>query len=268
MPKIKRETVVVYDKNDSSNRISCTFDINVDSEGTFYMRFSEEEIAKLKEGNIDLEKGYQRKEGYLTAPSMEALIAKVKDTWRQLMSRVMIDEKIVIKYAIMTQFSYAIGRNGEISPNGMDEWTGGIPDGLGTAWRQGNVDVNGANPKPFGMMVYVRPSVRKDYKYANGTIKTEYSSLDPRDEFAGKYLTTDINLNWLNSIACIAVERPMKIEEVEYTEQLSSFFVNMLKSLCMMNERMKDFLKPEQIIKLANSTGGNILLAPKEERKG
>lgn len=281
MAKIKKETVIARDPNDSEKYIVCKFDLCVDTEGVFYMRFSDEEIAKLKAANVAMERGYLKKEGYLSANSKDELINKVKQVWINFMSRIMIEEKVIIRYAIQTQASYAMTLEGVICPNPSKEWTGmeyGYDKEPRNKWRGGNVSIHASNAQPFGILIYAKPFVRRKYKYASGEVKAEYSRFGDiensmqfnhgsdkdettaRAKFACEALEQGYNLRWLNAIPCIAEPDKVSTQEIDYTESVAEFFVNMIKSICQLNERIKDFMTPEAILILANSN--NNILAP------
>ena len=257
MGKYKRDRVIVRDKHDSNIFVDCSFDVNIDSEANFYMRFSDEEIKKLKDANVDMETGFklkgQYKEGYLFAKTYEELIAKVRKTLTDCISRKLVEEKIVISYAIQTQASYAMSEAGEICPNPSKEWTGmeyyGNPQ---NTWKEGNVPIHACNQRPFGFLVYARPYIVRKYQYASGQVKIEYTAGLSSDDYAREYMKNGYNLRWLSAVPCIAKPSDVAIQELDYTEPVAEFFVNMIKSICIMNEKMKDFLHPEAILKLAN----------------
>jgi len=43
------------------------------------------------------------------------------------------------------------------------------------------------------------------------------------------------------------------IQEVKYTEHTAKFFVDLIKGICNINEKVKDFIDPESIVKIAES---------------
>lgn len=133
-------------------------------------------------------------------------------------------------------------------------------------WHNGNIDIYAQNPQPFGFLIYAKPLIKRKYKYRSGKTKTEYERMCYGGEFADEALRNGYYLRWLDAVPCINKPDEVKTSEMDYNENTAMFFVNMIKSVCMMNERMKDFLNPEAMELMANR-GGNILTMNTETTK-
>lgn len=258
MAKFKKEKVHVRDREDHNNYMTVDFDANVDSEGEFYMKFNEAEIAKFTEAGISLEKSSKRENGYLRAPTYKELVEKVESKCRDLISRKLDEETIVLLYAIETCCNYAL-KDGEILPNWGSEWTKERNDDIArTHARNGTFELNSQQTRPYGISIYVKAVIKRIYKYRDGKKKIEYdylsgNSLHERDKAFNEIYQNSYYLKWINNLACIDRPKDTKSKELPYTENTAGLFVNMIKSICMMNERIKDFLEPETLLKIAEA---------------
>lgn len=99
------------------------------------------------------------------------------------------------------------------------------------------------NKSAFGFQVYAKPYLKRLSKYGNGKERIEYEELELE---RGSYV------DWLNSVTCISKANPHNpVKEVDCNECTAKLFVDMIKSICKINEQIKDFLEPDQIKQIA-----------------
>lgn len=250
MAKIGTESVYVREDNFSRENgqfISFKYSIDVSTKGVFSTMLPADVIEKFKQSNIELHKNRVDKEGYLCANTFDELKKRVESLCQEYLSRELISETIILKYGIKTQASYCVSTEGEIVPNAQSQWIKGERTPA-TDWRNGTVTQHASSPLPFGIMVYVKPYFKQVYKYASGQLKEELSPV--YDSFPDK--ENQPNLHWLTAI-CSMSPKDLSIQEIPYTEEVAAVFVNMVKAICSVNERVKDFTSPEHILYLAQN---------------
>jgi hypothetical protein len=258
MAKLKRETLVF----DGAERreFSVTFDVYVNKDGSFTTTLPADTVKLFEDANINVQRNQLGNKGYYSATSYEGLLKDVKEVCMEFMSREMILEKIVVRYCIQTRCSYSFDKDGNIIPNPSPTYSG-VPnkwnkeechDESFAKWHGGNIDVNSVNPTPFGLLIYAKAFVKRDFKYKSGKTKTEYTQMCYGGEIAEQALENGYFLKWLTDVPCITIPEKAVIKEIDYTENICEFFVNMIKSICVMNEKIKDFLDPDAIQLLAN----------------
>lgn len=147
--------------------------------------------------------------------------------------------------------SAMLSKNNEVATMQKIAGNNIVPNGRwtrydGYEWKNGTESQHAVSPLPFGMMVYVRPFYKKTYQYKSGTIKTELSAVHETNDIE----ETKPNLHWLTGICSMSPDG-LKIQEIDYTEEVAAVFVNMIKSICSVNERIKDFISPDQILLIA-----------------
>lgn len=245
MAKVGTESVLVHDEGRSrgnAESLSFKYSIEVSTKGIFSTMLPEDIVNMFKGANIELYKNRLNRDGYLSDITLDALKSQVIALCKEYLSREKIGQTLIIKYGIKTMAAYCLDIDGEIVPNG--NWT----RYNGYDWKHGTVDQNATNPKPFGLLVYAQPFVKKIYQYKSGLRKEELmpyyeNSSDEKDR---------PNLNWLSGVCAMSPEG-LKIQEIVYTEAVAGVFVNMIKSICGLNERIKDFLEPDAILLMAEN---------------
>lgn len=257
MGKVSTETLSI--DGSEKNELKFKYDINVDKEGLFSTTLPQDIVQLFKEANIDLQQNRLRNLGYICDVTLDGLRNKVRAIGLEYMSRELILEKIVLHYVIQTQCSYAKTKSGEICPNPSHKWTG---MGYGNydkdydpdnKWFSGNVDISATRNSPFGYQIYINPSVKRVYQYKSGKTKTEYSNLNQGGKIAQEAMEKGYYLKWLEAVPCISSPNGASVKEMDYSEDVAEFFVNMIKSICQLNEKIKDFLEPDMILKIAQS---------------
>lgn len=253
MAKLKTETLA-FDGIER-REFKVKFDVYVNKDGSFTTTLPEDIVKLFEEANIQVNTNKLGRKGYFSENTYDGLIKSVSDTCLEYMSREMTSEKIVINYCIQTRCSYAIDKDNGIIPNPSPSWSG-VKDVWNekrssydsfSRWINGTVDISANNPTPFGFLIYAKPLVRRDYKYRSGKTKIEYTQLCYGGEIAESALKDGYYLRWLNDVPCIIAPKDGEVKQLDYTENVCEFFVNMIKSIAMMNEKIKDFLEPDAI---------------------
>lgn len=234
---------------------SFSYDINVDKEGLFSTTLPAEIVAKFEAAGVELKPNRLNNKGYFSDKTYEGLKKQVAAVVAEYLSRELVSEAIVIKYVIQTQCAYSFNDAGDIIPNCGYEFTGRGHNDPGLAgWSGGTVDMDATHRRPFGIQVYAKPFFRRSYKYKSGVVRVEYDRLQEPDK------KDRPNLAWLDGVVGIAVpdahwghKDTEGCAEIEYTEEVAEFFVNLLTSICKVNERIKDFLTPDAIRVIAQN---------------
>lgn len=223
--------------------LNFSYKIYVNKEGEFSTTLPTDIVALFSKAGIALDRNRARNQGYLFADTYEGLKKKVLELIHEYHSKETIEDKIVVQYIIQTTCSYCLDIDGNIVPNRSPLWT----KTNDSRWKGGTIDQHAMEPKPYGFQVYARGCQKEVNKYKSGTIKTEYHYLGINDIEEGTYL------HWLNSFAAMTAPRGEKLKEIDYTEENAKFFVDLITSICQLNEKIKDFVTPDKILSIINS---------------
>ena len=241
MPKV---TTAYAGKDD----LRFKYDIAVDKEGAFTTTLPVDVVQKLQAANISLNQNRLRNLGFFRDSTLDGLKKQIGCIVEEYFSRKLISEKIVIRYFVKTSCSYCLSPDGDPVPNGSQDWTGSEDYN----WKTGTVDHNAYKPNAYGIEVYAKPCVREDYTYKSGIKKTEYNSISRNVTFSD-VKETNYYLRWLDDLVAMVKPDGMQdtdTHEIDYTEQTAAFFVNLISSICKLNEKIKDQLDPKSILKL------------------
>lgn len=248
MAKVKSHRISIQDDNSPhSILLTFSFDINVDKEGEFSTTIPKETVEMFKAANIDMKRNRLGNEGYFFDKTCEGLIKQIKFFADEYCSRELVSETLILKYCIQTQASYSLNEAGEVIPSSEDKWKPKKSGEYGLH-RDGNIQIHASARRPYGVLVYAQAFIKQEYKYKSGATKIEYAHVH-RINRTEEIMEKNPNLSWLHSLWNIAPPKDSesKIEEIEYTENIGLFFVNLIKSICMINEKIKDYLTPEHI---------------------
>lgn len=225
------------------NELDFKYQVSVNSEGLFTCTLPEDIAELLMNRGIELRQNRMKRYGYFENETLEGLNGNIEKTCEEYLSRELIQEKIVLKYQIEAYCSYWETKDGTKLPNGSME----DGDKKGSGWKHGTVDLNVCNPAPFGLLVYVHPCLRQDFKYKSGTEKTEYENLC-YTEYKNKLSD---NLKWLDGLCSMRSIYNLEVKEIDYTEDVGEFFVDLIKSIFILSEKIRDHLEPESIKMMA-----------------
>lgn len=244
-------TTLNITERDGDDKLSISVDVNVTKDGTFTATLSKEDVLVIHSYGIELAKNRLGREGYFSNNTLSGIENDIRKVLRDCLSCELIEEKPVILYQIETSCTYSISTEGEIVPNPMFFWTGLDYDKGECSWKEGTKRVDAINKSSFGFQVYAKPYLKRLSKYGNGKERIEYEELEPEK---GSYV------DWLNNVTCISkVNSYSPVKEVDCNERTAKLFVDIIKSICKINEQIKDFLEPDQIKQIADGNGKFIL---------
>ena len=191
---------------------------------------------------LTLDRNQLNNYGYFTDKTYEGLIKQIKSKCEEYLSKELVEEKLIISYCIDTVCSYCTTSSGEIVPNGTYDKSYG--------WKEGTKNDSFNHHEPFTVAVSAVIYNKKVYKFKIGKEKIEY--LKPNSNELGEFG------KWILNITHIGIGKNGKQQEIEYNEETALFFVSMLKSICNINEKIKDFISPDAI-KLLISNGQKLI---------
>ena len=245
MAKVGTEKITIFGKE--PYKYLLKFDVNVNKDGTFVTTLPIAFVEMLELANIQTSVNQLGNAGYFTDKTYAGLISKVSSICKEYESRELVSETTVIKYVIQTTCMYCLDINGNIVPNASGEWTK-CPERQQDDWKEGTETQHAGKHNPFGLMVYAKPVFKRTYKYKSGKTKEEYKDYSAFSGGDGDAYY----IRWLAAISSISPPNG-KIMEIEYTEDIAKFFVDLLKGICAINEKIKDFTSPEAIKQIAEN---------------
>lgn len=253
MPKISTEKKFIFKGLEEQKLFK--YDINVSVDGKFYTTLPQDIVEILEKCGVGLSYSRRRKKGYFESETKEGLIKLIDKVIDELRVKEKISEDLVIRYEIRTQCGYCVDKDNTIKPNGswVDEdtfqknnWSHGTA-GIELSWSKGS---------PYGFLIYAEAFYKRVYKYKSGREQTEYDEIAAEDVPLGH---ENYYLNFLNSFIKIHYEEEHDIQEVPYTEKTAKFFCELIVGVCTLNEKIKDLINPESILKIANSENFKLL---------
>jgi len=249
--------------------------LHLTQEGVFTTTLPPEIASLMLDHGCELEKNRLGNYGYFESTTFEGIRTAISAQITALCSEKLISETRVLLYEIGTHVSYCLDSiDGGIYPNGyympIDVYRS-----KSTSWREGTHRTSSPSDcHPFSLSVYVAPYIREEYEYLTGKRRVAYNRF-PRPDIAAHGEDPWL---WLAGLGHMGPEEsfyldrdrsqrlPRGVSEIEYTEEVGHFFVNLIKGLCMLNERIKPFLTPDTIQALIS--GGMGLLSAPQSKKG
>jgi hypothetical protein len=246
MPKVKKEFIRVgHESEPDFIKWRFEIEISVNAKGLFYSYMPPGIIDRMQYGNVKFDPSLTSgRHGCFSASTIEGVVSKAKSACKEASSREQVSEVVVIKYAIKTSCAYCINEDSEVVPNGTRAWVGSS----NYQWINGTVSQHATKPEPFGFQMYAKPFYKRTYLYCNGRESIEYAPIFDRVDNKERYY-----LAWLSAVCSVGVPDETTVQEVEYTEDIARFFVETYKSMCELNERIKGFLDPAGIRRIAES---------------
>ncbi len=245
--------------------LEFTYEIYVTRDGLFTTTLSPEAANALQEMGVELETNRNRshsKPGYFCGKNVEDLVKKVQAVADEAVTRKLVKEEIVLKYAIETRCSYVLDKEGRPAPNGY--WAGKEHGEVsGNDWREGTAahPSHHSQAPAWGLKVYVEAFEKKTYRYKSGKEKVEESRWSEDENRFSMPKRKDprywlIRLESYTSMGDHDVSGD--VQEIAYSEPVAEFFVKLMENLAMMNEMVRDKLDPKSILAIAQK-GGNLL---------
>lgn len=237
MPVLKKVEIVLNAKE--TDELKFTYQISVTKDGKFTTTLPKDIAQKFKDVGISILTNRLGNIGYYEEDTLDELQKKIKDICSEYTSEEIIEEKLVIRFAIRTTAAYCLDNEKNIIPNG------GWAKGGEYLWREGTIMQNANYPHSFGFEVYAQIFLKQVKGFKSGREKTEYKKY--RADSKGDYF-----IYYLNEFCAIKPPDNTQIQEVDCTPDTAKFFVDLLLSICRVNEKIKDFLNPEAITELAS----------------
>lgn len=245
MAKIKRTVSAISDL-DKDLRIDITVDVDVNAEGMFTTTLKKEDAELIESYGIQLDRNRVLNHGYFRSDTMAGLIGQIYDVLKQCVNYNVVSRKPVIMYYLDTICSYCLNpETGDICPNGQSKYTG--VGGNFAGWKEGTSKPNTFDDKHFGIKFYAEPFIKVEVEYGNGIRKT---FLEHKDDWGD-----GTNMQWLSDVPFFRTRKSFaRAQEIEGTEDNARFFVNLIKSICKLNENIGDFLKEGRLDLLIQKT--------------
>lgn len=232
-------------ERDKDNVLSINCSVNVARDGLFTTTLSKEDVNKIHEYGIKLPKNRVGNEGYFSDNTLSGLEDQLHKILKECFSFNIIEEKPVIRYQIEISCLYSLDKNFKIVPNPTLDWTGLDHEKGECEWISGTKRIDAVQKSCFGIQVYAKPFLKQTGRYASGKDRIEYK---PMEAEKGS------NVDWLNCLTCIApVDNRSRMKEVECTEKTAMVFVEMIKSICKINEQIKDLINPDGIRRIGEN---------------
>lgn len=250
MTRIKTHAIEI--KDDRELLLSFKFDISVTSKWIFTTTIPQEIVKIFESALIDLKCNLRWNYWYFENETCQWLIELVQKVSNEYSNKTLIEEKIVLKYIIATTCTYSFSAKWDIVPNCSGNWI----DTEDYQWHSWTENIHANQRNAFWLQVYVKPYYKRKYQYKSWKIKTTYKSFSAfglGDASKGDDTFYLRWLEWLNSIST-PKDWSWVLKEIDYSEKTAKVFVDMIKSICNVNEKIKDFIDPEGIKKLANSS--------------
>lgn len=218
-------------------------DINVSASGDFYCIFPEDLMEYLHSVGVatDIHKIYERRRSIYkySAKTLEALEHTLYIIQQKFNKAECIEEKIILKYSIETACFYSKDKGGDFIP--YRKYDSQDTQGSGTKL------IYATKPSPFGLQVYVKPFKIKKMRYLNGDEKEIEEWLSDRE-----VSDEQKNLKFLAGVCCISTTSE-ESRVIDYNEEIAGFFVDLLKAIFILNEKIKPFISEDAIKKLVEN---------------
>lgn len=210
--------------------LSFNYDVNIDRQGNFTTTIPKEIAEKLMCIGIKLNKNRRHNYGFFSAESLRELEKKVEEIADKYSKKELIDEKIVIKYAVDTVCSYCKGVSGDLYPNGQWEQDAeGYENGY--HWVNGTKDDLYSGGRCSFEVAFELKKV-KNWLFPNGEKSKEYLRLEESE------VKNDELLHWLNSLCGLSLSSSSTVKEIEYTREIGLLFRDMVLFIFNINENI------------------------------
>ncbi len=233
-----KEVVAIAD-NDRDMMMKVKIDVSVTKDGIFTTTLSKEDAETIESYGVELESNRAGRPGFFRSDTMAGLIHEVHEVLKQCLSYKVVSRTPVIRYNFKTVCNYIMDGD-EVVPNGYY-----LKDYNGSEWKCGTFDNRGfSSTGCFGVNVFARPYMKRVVEYTNGNQKIFYDRAEFED---GSYMKR------LGDFSGMDKGAQNHLYEMEGTEKNAKFFVDILKSICIFNERLKGLLESNSLESLINS---------------
>ncbi|MCK4521870.1 MAG: hypothetical protein KAU20_04805, partial [Nanoarchaeota archaeon] len=170
MARIGKKSVVTGSRREPDTFMVVEFTVNVNVDGEFTTTLEPADVETIKSFGIKLRYNRAHREGYFSAKTLDDLSKQISSILSDCMSRVLIEEKIVLNYSLATVASFGFTMEGGIIPNLAYHYDGDINTDL--YWQKGSVESYSSSPKPIGVQMYICPMWKRVFRYRKGNEKT------------------------------------------------------------------------------------------------
>lgn len=233
-----KEITAVAD-NDRDAFIKVKIDVSVNKDGIFTTTLSKEDAETIKSYGVELEANRAGRSGFFQSETMAGLISQVHNVLKLCVNYKVVSLTPVIRYNFKTTCHYCMNGD-EVVPNGNY-----VSEYRDSSWRSGTVDNRGFTANGcYGVNLFAKPYMKRIVEYGNGKQKTFFD----RHEFE-----RDSYMGWLDNFCGMTEYSQKTLYEMEGSEVNAKFFVDILKSICIFNERLKGILESNSLEDLINS---------------
>lgn len=233
-----KEVVATAD-NDRDTMMKIRIDVSVTKDGIFTTTLNKEDAETIESYGVKLSTNRNGRAGFFSSDTLAGLIHKVHEVLKLCVSYKVVSLTPVIRYNFKTACHYIMDGNDPV-PNGYY-----ISNFSGHEWRSGTTDDRGfTSTGCYGVNVYAKPFMKRVVEYNNGSRKIFYDSAEFEK---GSYMRC------LGDFGGMSEFLQDKLYEMEGTEKNAKFFVDMIKSICVFNERLKGLLENDLLEKAINS---------------
>lgn len=234
---IKEVTAISNDDRDT--RIKVKINVTVNSDGLFTTTLSKEDAELIKSYGVELKPNRTGRAGFFKSDTMADLINQVHNVLKLCVEYKVVSITPVIRYNFKTACSYIMNGN-EPVPNGYY-----VENYSYHEWKEGTIDNRGFDSTGcYGVNIYAKPYMKRVVEYGNGKQKIFYDH---------KEFEKDTYMGILGSFGGMNEFLQNHLYEMEGTENNAKFFVDMIKSICIFNERLKGLLENDMLENLINS---------------
>lgn len=242
MAKIKKKLVVTANE-DRDTMMNIEFDVDINADGLFTTTLKPEDTNIIKSYGVHLEPNKAKRLGFFKDETMAGLCHQIHNVLKQCLESKVVSNTPIIKYYIKTYCAYCLNnQTGDIVPNGKTSFVG---EG-GYKWIEGTSQEAFYHNTDFGIKVFVQPYMKRIIEYPNGKQKIFY---DVRYEWE-----KGSNMEWLNELTNMKCTSLETLQEIEGTEENARFFVNIIKQICRINEKIADIIKNDKLEQMIQST--------------
>ena len=245
-----------------NENLTFKYDVSIDKQGRFTTTIPKEITEKLMSIGIKLNSGRRQTYGFFSAESLNELEKRVTETADKYSKKKLVDEKIVIKYAVDIRCSYCRGVSGKIYPNGRwEEDAEGHENSY--HWINGTKKKYSMDVGPYGLEVAFEIMKVKTWEFPNGEQTKEYVRLEESDT------KDDEVLYWLTSLCGLSFSHDSTVKEIEYTKDIGILFKNMILFIFNINEKIHSIFGEEfdlSKIEPLKLMGGNKLFEKGDEK--
>ena len=227
-------------------RIHIETPVTVTKEGLFTTTLPDESAKILLDFGMDLKLNRAGRSGFFSSDTLEGLRKQIEKVAMEAISRELIEDKLVIKYQVITKGHYVLDDDKEIIPNGY--WVKKkTDDNFCDKWREGNSNCAFHGDMPT-ISVFARVFHKRTYSYKSGKLLHTLEMYHPKQNGRGN------SLDWINSLCNIAPDhfgnKPDydRFPEVDATEENAAMFVKLFTFIFQANELLKEMQNPEYLL--------------------